>query len=532
MNTIKTGYHGSSDIRDIRYTYDKLNNVTSKDDLKQNIFQSYLFDDLNRVIQSSTLQDNTTSTVNYTYDSLGNITYKSDISQETFVYQKAHQLKSTGNITYTYDANGNVIQKNKNGKAITLEYNANNKPTLIQDDTNKTEFFYAPNQARYKKVLNGLSTFYVGKHYELENVQDAVLQKNYIYAGNDLVAIHIQEDDGNMVLPQNRYLHKDALGSIDTITNESGVVIQRLAYGAFGKQLVQSWINEKDKNKSLVKRGYTGHEHISEFEFIHMNGRVYDVDTARFLSADPNIFHPFDTQNFNRYSYVMNNPLMYTDPSGFDAMTESEHDEEWGTAEDYGSGDSDSIKTTNTNFSERINKLKEKLGRADAYMEITKSSTPKNIETAEDRWDRQENIMDGLDRYDEVSYSGNVYDNNGGTNQATGIANKEVNKKLGELTQTQKNDKRTARLLRGGAKAVNMYGSFLLLNPATALLGVGVLTIGLFANAFAEYIDETSTSNSLRNSLIDVMTSSVPGGFTKDTIVDIGKATLDHFAGD
>lgn len=331
LNSIQTGYHGNKDLRDIRYTYDKLNNVTSKDDLKQNIFQSYLFDDLNRVIQSSTLQDNTTSTVNYTYDSLGNITYKSDISQETFVYQKAHQLKSTGNITYTYDANGNVIQKNKNGKAISLEYNANNKPTLIQDDTNKTEFFYAPNQSRYKKILNGNATFYIGKHYELENVQGAVLEKNYIYAGNDLVAIHIQEDDGNMVLPQNRYLHKDALGSIDTITNESGVVIQRLAYGAFGKQLVQSWINEKDKNKSLVKRGYTGHEHISEFEFIHMNGRVYDVDTARFLSADPNIFHPFNPLDFNRYSYVWNNPLRYTDPSGFetndDGMGDSDYDD-------------------------------------------------------------------------------------------------------------------------------------------------------------------------------------------------------------
>ncbi len=69
-----------------------------------------------------------------------------------------------------------------------------------------------------------------------------------------------------------------------------------------------------------------------------MNGRVYDVDTARFLSADPNIFHPFVTQNFNRYSYVMNNPLMYTDPSGFDALTESEHNDTWGDSSSDGGG--------------------------------------------------------------------------------------------------------------------------------------------------------------------------------------------------
>ncbi len=48
-----------------------------------------------------------------------------------------------------------------------------------------------------------------------------------------------------------------------------------------------------------------------------MNGRAYDPDTARFLSADPNIQAPYDTQSYNRYSYVKNNPLKYTDPSGF-----------------------------------------------------------------------------------------------------------------------------------------------------------------------------------------------------------------------
>ncbi len=177
----------------------------------------------------------------------------------------------------------------------------------------------------YKKVLNGNTTYYVGKQYEQENIGQTVLQKNYIYVGEELVAVHVEEDDGILILPQNRYMHKDALGSIDTITNESGVVIQRLAYDAFGKQLVQEWINDTDKNKPLVKRGYTGHEHIEEFELIHMNGRVYDPTVGRFISADPNIFHPFDTQNFNRYSYVMNNPLKYTDPSGFDALADGEN---------------------------------------------------------------------------------------------------------------------------------------------------------------------------------------------------------------
>lgn len=129
--------------------------------------------------------------------------------------------------------------------------------------------------------------------------------------------MHIKEDDGNMVLPQNHYMHKDALGSVDTITDESGRVVQRLAYKPFGERIKQNWINETSAQEFITKRGYTGHEHIEEFNFIHMNGRVYDPTIGRFLSADPNIQAPYDTASYNRYTYVKNNPLKYTDPSGF-----------------------------------------------------------------------------------------------------------------------------------------------------------------------------------------------------------------------
>jgi RHS repeat-associated protein len=66
-------------------------------------------------------------------------------------------------------------------------------------------------------------------------------------------------------------------------------------------------------------RGYTGHEHL-DFGLIHMNGRVYDPRWGRFLQADPIIQSPYDLQNYNRYSYVMNNPLSFTDPTGFSSL--------------------------------------------------------------------------------------------------------------------------------------------------------------------------------------------------------------------
>ena len=64
-------------------------------------------------------------------------------------------------------------------------------------------------------------------------------------------------------------------------------------------------------------RGYTGHEHMAGFGLINMNGRVYDPYLQRFLSPDPFVQAPANAQNFNRYSYCLNNPLMYTDPSGY-----------------------------------------------------------------------------------------------------------------------------------------------------------------------------------------------------------------------
>ncbi|MCP5079950.1 MAG: RHS repeat-associated core domain-containing protein, partial [Psychromonas sp.] len=64
-------------------------------------------------------------------------------------------------------------------------------------------------------------------------------------------------------------------------------------------------------------QGYTGHKHIAEMDIIHMGGRIYDPTLGRFMQADPIVQAPLNSQNYNRYSYVLNNPMSYTDPSGF-----------------------------------------------------------------------------------------------------------------------------------------------------------------------------------------------------------------------
>ena len=68
---------------------------------------------------------------------------------------------------------------------------------------------------------------------------------------------------------------------------------------------------------SQVSRGFTGHEMLDELDLVHMNGRIYDPQLGRFLSADPYVQHPGSTQGWNRYAYVDNNPLSLTDPTGY-----------------------------------------------------------------------------------------------------------------------------------------------------------------------------------------------------------------------
>jgi RHS repeat-associated protein len=60
--------------------------------------------------------------------------------------------------------------------------------------------------------------------------------------------------------------------------------------------------------------------YLNEQQLIHMNGRVYDYNLGRFMSVDPLIQSPTSTQSINPYSYIMNNPLAGTDPTGYAAV--------------------------------------------------------------------------------------------------------------------------------------------------------------------------------------------------------------------
>ncbi len=114
------------------------------------------------------------------------------------------------------------------------------------------------------------------------------------------------------------YINKDHLGSFDVITNPDGSVREMYNYDPWGRRRNPAdWSYNNVPEEFFLDRGFTGHEHLDKLGLINMNGRVYDPVMALFLSPDNFVQSPDLTQNFNRYTYCLNNPLKYSDPSGY-----------------------------------------------------------------------------------------------------------------------------------------------------------------------------------------------------------------------
>ena len=143
-------------------------------------------------------------------------------------------------------------------------------------------------------------TVYAGAY---EKVTEDGRTREYYYLDGNTLAIR---ENGTV-----RYYaaFTDQQGSVLSVVDEDGVKVFEATYDAWGRQTVTL-------NTIGLSRGYTGHEMMPEFGLINMNGRLYDPTLGRFLSPDNYVQEPGNSQSFNRYSYCLNNPLKYTDPSG------------------------------------------------------------------------------------------------------------------------------------------------------------------------------------------------------------------------
>ena len=139
----------------------------------------------------------------------------------------------------------------------------------------------------------------------------------YIYAEGNPIAMH--RKNSNELF----YFHLDLQGSLMAISNMAGAVVEERNYDAWGRPRNPATLAYTLPNpfggatSNYTLRGYTFHEHLDMFDLINMNGRMYDTHLGIFLNADPLLQDPTNVQNYNRNSYVLNNPLKYTDPSGY-----------------------------------------------------------------------------------------------------------------------------------------------------------------------------------------------------------------------
>lgn len=253
----------------------------------------------------------------YTYDVWGNIKSKTGIGHYCYDTSQTNRLTAvwsgancTGTQQYTlgYDNNGNVSNDGKH----TFTYNAFDKPSRISKGSNYTDFAYGPDRQLYRRtdVRNSQTTdsFYIDGLYERVTLPSGVIEHKF-YVGNAVITKRSNNAHDEL------YLHKDNQGSTISISNSAGSVLQQFIYDPWGRQYSVS-TNSLFTTYSNpgTSKGYTGHNMVNDFEVIHMGGRTYNPHLGRFMQADPFVQAPGNLQNYNRYSYVLNNPMSYTDP--------------------------------------------------------------------------------------------------------------------------------------------------------------------------------------------------------------------------
>ena len=143
---------------------------------------------------------------------------------------------------------------------------------------------------------------------DYEKITKNNVTTEYYFLENDVIVTKKTGTSGSSSIKLYQAV-TDNLGSILAVYGETNNLVFKAKYDVWGKQTVY-------KNALGLYRGYTGHEMLPGFELINMGGRMYDPAVARFLSCDNFVQEPTNSQNFNRYSYCLNNPLKYTDPSG------------------------------------------------------------------------------------------------------------------------------------------------------------------------------------------------------------------------
>lgn len=365
-------------IQNFSYSYDAVGNVLSRtanhlpsdvnNAASPPITESFTYDALKRLKTISGPSGN--QTLNYRSASGGDLENHGNISTYYYNDTIANRLDSTVDLDgvvrdYIYDSLGRVVQEERDGNLWRgYSWTSFGKPRVMDhysgpvlignDDAGATRqliqarFVYDAHSNRQAKYLlkdgKVKRTLYLGS---VEIVETRIYEVNvdfglsefvgrstkYHFGNGEFVEVDVpdatteNDTDSTFSHSQTVFFHRDNLGSISTITDSAGEAIEHMSFASFGMRRngatweADSATGDDASSKRLegenTNRGYTGHEQLDDFQLIHMNGRIYDPEIGRFLAPDPFVAKPGNSQSYNRYAYVMNNPHRYTDPSGY-----------------------------------------------------------------------------------------------------------------------------------------------------------------------------------------------------------------------
>jgi RHS repeat-associated protein len=188
----------------------------------------------------------------------------------------------------------------------TLEYDAEGRNTVVKlSGASSATFSYDGEGRRVRKAMNGGTTY-------------------YLYDALGQMAVEYSTEPPSST--GSSYLFADMLGSVRTITNDIGAVVECYDYLPFGRMLGSGvggrgscYPDPPDANyDSRAPQKFTGKERDAETGLDYFGARYYSGAQGRFTGVDPSMLSAVlaTPQSWNRYSYALNNPLKYIDPNG------------------------------------------------------------------------------------------------------------------------------------------------------------------------------------------------------------------------
>src|ERR1041385_4000664 len=315
-NEIKLGTSGApTSALDLTYNYGTTNNNGNVQSLTYaggglSYTQNFGYDSLNRL---TTANENSGASWSQTngYDQYGNrwIDYGGGVHNLAFSTSN-NRITTAG---FNYDANGNLT----NDTIHAYTFDAENQ---IKTVAAVNAYTYDGEGQRVRKFVGENTRFVYGLGGQLIAEFDGStgnLKKEYLYGGATLITIEPTAVNSNGT----QYTTSDNLGSARAITNASGSVVSRHDYMPFGEELCagtggrttgMGFCAGGDTNR----KKFTGYERDAETGLDFAQARYFSSTEGRFISADSLLGSLTNPQTFNRYSYVLNNPLNSTDPTG------------------------------------------------------------------------------------------------------------------------------------------------------------------------------------------------------------------------